>query len=501
MRYVLSVLLLIALLPAALAQDKEAEKLFRGMEKKIKAANAVQITVAIEIGAIKGSDNENKLKDKVSKANDKVSKANDKVSKANDKIAALVKAQEEFKKKDEDRLKDKEFKANGFLLLTKDNKVQLKIRGGNVGMEMVSNGKQLTLANEERLLSDDAAGAAKPMPAPKYLHGLLSTLVSRAGVTAGSMIILFAPGPQFDLVMLKLGEFDPDKLRLGVVDFKAGAADKVGGRDAKVIRYRFPGGLGRETQTLWLDNKTLLPLKRVYTLENMHITEIYTEFNLDPKIDAKAFELIPTPNEAEKLFRAMVEKIKAAQAVQVTFHCEGKGKEQGKDVEAKARGSLLFTKDNKARLVMSTNETGKEVTIEAISDGKRWKMAESPATVAKAEAEPTRKDLHSMLSTKWTEVGFFSINYLFNAGASAGPKCRLADFGAGAAEKVGGRDAKVVTYSVLSLGPVGQVTFWIDAETLLPLKRVIATEAARGTEIYNFNLNPKVDAGTFTLPK
>src|SRR5580704_17088785 len=98
MRYVLSVLLLVAVLPAALAQDNEAEKLFRDMEKKVKAANAVQITVDIEIRAIKGSESENKLKDKV-------------------------------------------FKAKGFLLMTKDNKVQMKMRGENVGMEIVSSGK------------------------------------------------------------------------------------------------------------------------------------------------------------------------------------------------------------------------------------------------------------------------------------------------------------------------------------------------------------------------
>jgi outer membrane lipoprotein-sorting protein len=313
------------------------------------------------------------------------------------------------------------------------------------------------------------------------------------------VMIRSAPGPQFDLVLLKLGDgkFDPENLGWGVSDFKAGAADKVGGRDARVISYRFAKGRGL---TLWLDNKTLLPLKMVYTMENiMHITEIYTAFNLDPRIDAKAFELIPTPNGAEKLFRAMQEKIKAAQAVQVTFDCEAKGKDQGKDVEAKAKGSLLFTKDNKARLKMSVNETGKEVTIEAISDGKRWKMAESPATIAKAEEEPTRKDLHSLLSTDWTESGFYNINYLFNG--PGGPKCRLVDFEAGAAEKIGGRDAKVVTYSVLSLGPSSQVTLWIDAETLLPLKRLIVFETARGTEMYNFNLNPKVDAGAFALPK
>src|ERR1700730_8935350 len=116
MRYGLSVLLVTALLPTAQAQDNEAEKLFRDLERKIKAANAVQATVDIELRAIKGSEEDSKLADKVSKA-------------------------------------------TGFLLLTKDSKVRLKISGEYLGMELVSNGKQLKLAGEEQSIDE-----AKAMP-------------------------------------------------------------------------------------------------------------------------------------------------------------------------------------------------------------------------------------------------------------------------------------------------------------------------------------------------
>jgi outer membrane lipoprotein-sorting protein len=43
MRYALSILLLSALLPRALAQDNEAEKLFRDMEKKVRAAETLKL--------------------------------------------------------------------------------------------------------------------------------------------------------------------------------------------------------------------------------------------------------------------------------------------------------------------------------------------------------------------------------------------------------------------------------------------------------------------------
>jgi outer membrane lipoprotein-sorting protein len=468
MHHALSILLLPALLPAAQAQDNEAEKLFRTMDKKVQAANAVQVTFEIELRAIKGREEDSKLKDKVSRA-------------------------------------------NGFLLWTKDNKVRLKISGEYVGMELVSNGQKLKLATDEG--EARTIDQAKAMPTPNHLHSLVGTVMSRAGVTAGSMIITFAPGPQFTPIFLASGEgakkdFDPDSFKMSVWDFKAGAPEKVGGRDAKVVSYKLGPKDDKDSTpvTLWIDAKTLLPLKCivVITKENMHINELYTEFKLDPRIDAKAFELVPAQgNEAEKLFRAMEERIKAARAVQFTFEAEMKGR--GKGEEAKLKGSVLFTKDNKARLKMSGNEMGKEMTIEMISDGKRMKMAESPETIAKADEERTRTDLHSLLSAAVSGPGLLLTYGDFSPGPPA-PTYRLVNFKAGAAEKVGGREAKVVTCDAVLLGDTCQVTLWIDAETLLPLKRLIVYAGNHGkpgriTEICNFDLNPKVDAGAFALPK
>src|SRR5207244_2753013 len=124
-------------------------------------------------------------------------------------------------------------------------------------------------------------------------------------------------------------------------------------------------------------------------------------FTLDPKIDAGAFALTLPANEAEKeaekLFRAMEAKINAAKAVQAAFDIEMKAKAGG---EGKFKGSLLFTNDHKARLKMSGGMMGKEVvTIEMISDGKQVKLAESPETIAKVEAERAPKNLSHMLTT------------------------------------------------------------------------------------------------------
>jgi internalin A len=452
----------------------EAEKLFRTMEKKIKAADAIQVTVDIELRAIKGSEDESKIGKGVSKG-------------------------------------------KGTLLLTKDNRARLRIRNEYVGMTLVSNGKQLKVVGDDGEVR--TIPEAKAMPTPSHLHGLVSTVVSRVGVTNGSMIITFAPGPQFTPVFLQPGDkedFDPEKLwRIG--GFKAGAPEKVGGRGAKVVSYGFASGnLDSPPVTLWIDAKTLLPLKRVVvnSTQNLHITEIYTEFKLDPKVDAKAFALIHEVNDAEKLFRAMEEKIKAAKALEVTFEFTAKAKAK----EEKFKGSLLFTKDNKARLTMRVPEDGKE-RIEMVSDGKQMKVAYPPEdTLAKTEALRTPAVLHKLFGTMVSGPGTLLTYDMLNVpewfddrGKYTGPgywPFRIVDFEAGAATKVDGRDARVITYRVLDHplpGADWTITVWIDAETLLPLKRLLVAEGNGGegsiTETCRFNLNPKVEAGAFVLPK
>jgi outer membrane lipoprotein-sorting protein len=477
MRYFLSMLLISSLLWPALAQENEAEKLFRAMEKKIKSAKAIQVNADIELRAIKGREDDSKIGKGVSKS-------------------------------------------KGTLLLTKDNQARLTIRNEYLGIMLISNGKQLKLLSDQGDLDE-----AEARPTPNHLHNLVSTLVGRVGLTCGSMIVRFAPGPQFEPVFLAPAEkdFDADKVEgWGVFGFKASADTKLGGRDAKVVSYRFgTPQKGAIPVTLWLDAKTLLPLKSVVVnkSENLHITETYIDFKLDPKFDAKAFAVVYKVNDAAKLFRAMEEKIKAAKAVEVTFAFSGKAK--GK--EEKLKGSLVFTKDNKARLTMRVpvSVAEGEDRIEMVSDGKQMKVAYAPKeTLAKTEALRTPAALHDLLASMVSGPSMVQTYDMLNVpewfpdgGKYKGPgrwPFRVTDFEAGAPTKVGGRDAKVITYRVLDLpgpGGSGGITFtlWVDAETLLPLKRLLVADGPEGpvsvTEVCNVRLDPKIDAGTFALPK
>ncbi|MBI3466661.1 MAG: hypothetical protein HY000_26910 [Planctomycetes bacterium] len=122
---------------------------------------------------------------------------------------------------------------------------------------------------------------------------MLSTSVIHQGVATYSVLLGYGSGPP---------DFQPVWPQLDGWNFKEGAPEKVGGRQARVLSYKLGYAQGDNAAvpdaekngtpvTVWIDSKTLLPLKHVIAWEGHRWTEFYNDFTLDPKIDAKAFEL------------------------------------------------------------------------------------------------------------------------------------------------------------------------------------------------------------------
>src|SRR5437870_4365898 len=232
-------------LPAALGQDKAAEKLFRDLEKQIKGAKALEIVFTYQI-------------------NGKTAK--------------------------------------GSLVLAAEDKARLRVSGhyypgveGNPSFELVSDGKRFKTKGAEIRIAPtgipvvDPDGQTTAGDTGKGFHKMCAVVLSRGGV--GYFVYALPYWIQ------GTGGVDPDapESRMTAYDFKAGAAEKVGERQAKVLRYRFgKGGRGDAELTLWIDAENGLPLKRVFVNQGVftgRFTETYSVFNLDPKIDGKAFEL------------------------------------------------------------------------------------------------------------------------------------------------------------------------------------------------------------------
>ncbi len=149
--------------------------------------------------------------------------------------------------------------------------------GKTAKLEMVSDGKKLKM---------DAEG--KPEPSrdqPKDWRTTLNVITARTGLTAGMLLIGRSSRDEGE------GPFATMKLS----DFELLKGEKVNGRAAVVLKYKLtPKDKTPAVCTVWLDAQTNLPLKRtLYINEGGGVTlsETYSNFNLNPRLDDKMFEL------------------------------------------------------------------------------------------------------------------------------------------------------------------------------------------------------------------
>jgi hypothetical protein len=211
------------------AQDGGAEKLYRVMEKKVSEAKSLQVALVGEMDspAIKG-------------------------------------------------------KVNATIYATQRNKSRMEI---DLEFGGISN-KQLFISDgKARYMKQGDTGTldANPKKGPEE-----GKLIARIGIT-GAMMMARAvkPGeeePEFD--------FDKDA---PVTNFKLGAKEKVGDSPAQVVTYQLDFN-GKSAQiSVWIDTKTQLPLKRVVAVDPdaqmFRITETYSTFALDPKLEPNLFEI------------------------------------------------------------------------------------------------------------------------------------------------------------------------------------------------------------------
>jgi WD40 repeat protein len=223
-------------------KQNEAEKIFRAMEKKVLQARALKAAVSLEVKAIKGREADSKLGGKTVK-----------------------------------------YKGTLRLMREEGNKMWLTIHGdwgdfvdgGPMTLSVIGEGRFLTVQWGRKKV--------KTYTAPEQFHHLVTTLVLHQGVATHAMLLGYGNGPP---------TFRPVWPKVDGWDFKLARAEKVGGREAQVIRYQcgYAGGDSADPKdpkkgtpiTVWIDKNTLLPLKHVIAVEGHLFTEFY-HFTLDPK--------------------------------------------------------------------------------------------------------------------------------------------------------------------------------------------------------------------------
>jgi outer membrane lipoprotein-sorting protein len=173
--------------------------------------------------------------------------------------------------------------AKGTLLIGEGNKVRVETSGEFAGMKenntKVSDGMKGVL---------DVNKNSPPQSVPKWLHEAHRAAITRAGLLEPAFVV--QPPGQKDT------EFQLES-KYQVADFKLGKKEQVGEQEAQVIQYTLKASGNRVTfaVSVWVDTKTQLPLKRVFTGmlddQKISVSETFTKLNLDAKIDPKQFEL------------------------------------------------------------------------------------------------------------------------------------------------------------------------------------------------------------------
>ena len=233
MRWMLSAALVALGLPALAPaqQQNEAEKLFRAMEKQVREAKAIKVVFSV----------------------------------------------------DGNLGKDMKVTAKGSVIVAEGNKarVELNAKQGDKDfkLQMYADGKVMgTLI--------DGKSGGKPSPVEPAMSEAISQITTRGGIFVG-MESSPEPGEK--------QKFDIEKF-LPASDFKLGKKEMVNGREAQVVTCTLKPRNGPALQmTVWLATKGNLPIKRELKASDkdamLDVTENYSEFTLNPSLDAKIFEV------------------------------------------------------------------------------------------------------------------------------------------------------------------------------------------------------------------
>jgi outer membrane lipoprotein-sorting protein len=217
-------------------------------------------------------------------------------------------------------------------------------------------------------------------------------------------------------------------------------------------------------------------------------------------------------NEAEKLYRQAEKKVTEAESFRVVF-AVGLWEEGAE--RPLLKGSLLAS-GNKFRLETTAEEKGKTSPLEyLVSDGNKIKVKLFPAGVKARETPevPCPRNAGQTLRKLIARAGAGDPEFAFLGHVlkefDAEKGLQVSELKMGAAEKVRGRMARVVSYKLKAKDYRGEVsppvkcTIWLDAETLLPLQHLLLADERHGimTRYTTFDLKAKVDAKSFELPK
>jgi outer membrane lipoprotein-sorting protein len=209
---------------------------------------------------------------------------------------------------------------------------------------------------------------------------------------------------------------------------------------------------------------------------------------------------------AQKLYEAMDQKIAKAKAHKISFDLDA----LDHDETIKVKGTVIVAAGNRANMSFQGQEGKRSIKGKLVSDGKtiftQMDLDGKPETKTKPVSDKLFATLVSYLSRTGLFVGFETMD---RENPKDAAELKLSAFKSAGKEKVGSRDANVIEYTLTPPDGKGPASckLWLDTQTNLPLKRTLEANrdgklVFRVAETYaQWELDPKLPDGTFTLPK
>jgi uncharacterized protein (TIGR03067 family) len=289
---IVPVVLMSVTLPGVAQEAKDAEKLFRGFEKKLAAAKAIRISLE---GTATGIED----------------------------VPGVI-------------------KYKGTMVIADGNKARFEMEVEMGGKKQ----KSTVVSDGPKMVGDLFEGKGPSRNTPKKFFEETIAFFKHGGPVAGHVFSAEAEGVR------SVATFKASAFQLGT-------KETIGKREVQVIEYKLTlENAPKEeaklslSEKLWLDVEIGLPLKRVFTgklKKEFTYTENYSEFTLDPKLDAKLFELPKPPADD-----AVKRDLQAAQGTWKLVRYERQGKvwgrkriardfkSGGRELQLRIKGDKLF---------------------------------------------------------------------------------------------------------------------------------------------------------------
>jgi outer membrane lipoprotein-sorting protein len=205
---------------------------------------------------------------------------------------------------------------------------------------------------------------------------------------------------------------------------------------------------------------------------------------------------------AQKLFEQMEQKVTKAKAYKFDFDLDAT---QGNS-PIKVKGTLVVAAGNKLSFRIEGTQNGRAIKGTAVSDGKSMAFRKESEGKGEGKGKSTPEKLSETLTGWVLRAGLFVGAEQIDRSSPKDPAMlKLSDFKSAGKEKVEGREANVIEYTVARPDGSDRVTckLWLDVKTNLPLKRTLeAVGKVLVTETYaHWELDPKLAEDAFTLPK